>query len=298
MKYLKCLFLFFSVSLFADPFLGEVIDRDLDVAYSYYRDDWTMGLSDGSAWKLLPLKEKRQKNWVEWWNQTEPKEWELSDEFFFDPRDWRGKYTIQVYLAKDSIASGFDYILVNENTQQKVFAKFIPHGSDIIPKVDYAKRITENVEPVSTSILASYILTDNVLVLENKSIWKLFPIDTNQRSFTEWWNGIEIDQPDEIFIYEFRDWKISDKIEIYRAHFDDSELSEKYKAKATHCEIYLLENKTRQKFAYAWDMPLGDLLEALNNNGWSQWQTGYSEGYFQGYYHGQSACPPCHPWDH
>ncbi len=284
--------MFCSSALFADPILGDKIDEDLDVVYSYLQNDWIMGLSDGSSWKLMPLKEKRKQTWAEWWGQTEPKEWKLSDEFFFDPRDWRGRYTVQVYLAKDSVASGYDYILVNEYTNQKVFAKFVPYGADFIPKMEYARRIMESGEPVSSSVLAAYTFLDDVVTLEDKSIWKLNLIGKNSASLSEWWNGVEIDQPDTAFVSKLSEWKASDKIEIYHAHFDDSELNQKYRVSKALQEIYLLENKTRHKMAYANEMSFKDLLDGLQKHGDNQhekgYSTGFSEGYKKGYKDGQS----------
>jgi len=124
---------FGSINLFASTFLGKVVDQELEVVYSYYQDNWIMGLSDGSCWQLMPLKEKRKQTWTEWWKNNEPKEWELSDSYFFDPVNWMGKYKVSVYEANDSIATGYNFILVNEQNQQKIFAQFIAHGADLIP---------------------------------------------------------------------------------------------------------------------------------------------------------------------
>ncbi|MBS0629155.1 MAG: hypothetical protein JSS30_02890 [Verrucomicrobia bacterium] len=290
---LVCCLVFCTSALFAsESFIGDKIDEKLDVVYSYLQNDWIMGLSDGSSWKLMPIKEKRPQTWTEWWDQTEPKEWRLSDEFFFDPRDWRGRYTVKVYLAKDSVASGYDYILVNETTDQKVFAKFVPYGADFIPKIDYARRIKEQGEPISSTVLASYTFLDDVVTLEDKSIWKLHLVGKNSASFSEWWNGVEIDQPDDTFVSKLSDWKSTDKIDIYHAHFEDSELNQKYRVSKPQQEIYLLENRTRHKMAYANEMCFKDLLDGLQKHGESQHEKGYSsgfsEGYKKGYKDGQS----------
>lgn len=290
---LRCTLLFCNAVLFAnDTFVGDLIDEDLDVRYSYYQNEWTMELSDGSTWKLMPLKEKRKQTWAEWWNDSQPKEWQLSDAFFFDPRDWRGRYTVQVHLAKDSLARGYDYILVNENTDQKVFAKFVPFGSDFIPKVEYAQKIKQCAEPVATTVLNAYSFLDDVLTLDNKSIWKLYLTDRNSRSLSEWWNDVEIDQPDAPFISKLGDWRPTDKIEIYHAQFENSELNDKYRVSKPDQEIFLIENKTRQKMAYANEMAFKDLLDGLQKHGEEQYEKGiskgFSEGYNKGYKDGQT----------
>lgn len=283
MRKMICAILFCNAALFADAFVGDTIDEDLDVVYSYYQTDWIMGLSDGSSWKLMPLKEKRKQSWAEWWNQTEPKEWQLSDDFFFDPRDWRGRFTIQVHLAKDSLSSGYDYILVNEYTNQKVFAKFVPYGSDFVPKLEYAQRIKEHGEPVSSSVLSAYTFLEDVLTLEDKTIWKMNLVQKNSASLSEWWNNVEIDQPDPQFVSKLGDWKASDRIEIYHAHFNDTELHKKYRVSKPLYEIYLLENKTRNKMAYANEMSFRDLLDGLQKHGETQHEKGYSKGFSEGY---------------
>lgn len=289
---LVCTFIFCNAALFADQFVGEMIDEELDVIYSYYQNEWTMELSDGSTWKLMPQKEKRKQTWTEWFYQTEPKEWQLSDDFFFDPRDWRGRYTVEVHMAKDSLFSGYDYVIVNENNDQKVFAKFIPNGADFVPKIEYAQKIKNICEAVSTSVLSSYSFLDDVLTLDDKSIWKLHFVGTNSRTLSEWWNDVVIDQPDAPFISKLGDWKPSDKVEIYHAYFDNSELNEKYRVAKPDQEVFLLENKTRQKMAYASEMAFKDLLDGLQKHGEDQYQKGvskgYSEGYNKGYKDGQA----------
>lgn len=275
--------MFCGAALFAEPFTGDKIDEDLDVVYSYLQNDWTMGLSDGSSWKLMPLKEKRKQTWAEWWNETEPKEWQLTEEYFFDPRDWKGRISVTVLLAKDSIASEYNYILMNEHTKQKVFAKYVPYGSDYVPKIEYARRIMEENAPSSSSILASYNFLEDVLTLEDKSIWKVQLISKNRATISQWWNGVEIDQPDSVFVSNLDEWKASDKIEIYHAHFDNSELNQKYHVSNRVQEIYLLENKTRRKMAYANEMAFKDLLDGLQKHGEHQYESGYSSGFSDGY---------------
>lgn len=278
-----CCMLFCNVVLFADRFVGESIDERLDVVYSYYQNDWVMGLSDGSSWKLMPLKEKRKQTWTEWWNKVDPKEWSLSSEFFFDPRDWKGRFTIAVCEAKDSLAAGYNYILINQTTNQKVFAKYVPCGSDFIPKEEFALRITEKATPITSTLLSSYPFLENVIALEDKSIWKLYLRDMNSSSFSDWWNNVEIDQPDAVFLSKIGEWKNTDKIDIYHARFSDTELHQKYRVAKPLQEIFLLENKTRKKMAYATAVTFKDLLDGLQKHGDGLQEKGYSKGFSEGY---------------
>jgi len=275
---------FGSINLFASSsFFGKVIDDELDVAYSYYQDNWIMGLSDGSCWQLLPLKEKRKQTWSEWWQKNEPKEWGLSDEFFFDPLSWMGKYSISVYEAKDSIATGYNYILVNEQNQQKIFAQFIAHGADLIPKIEYAKTIIDRGETETAYILNKYHFVDDIFVLEDKTTWRVKLLSENTRSFSQWWNGVEIDQPDLAFVSNVQDWSPFDEILVHHASFENEDLLRKYKVSKREQEVFLLENMTTNKLAYASSVPFKNLLDMLSEHAKNQRKLGYNRGYSDGY---------------
>lgn len=286
MKLLKFVWIlaFGSMSLFASTsFLGKVVDDELEVMYSYYQDNWIMGLSDGSCWQLMPLKEKRKQSWTEWWKNNEPKEWELTDEFFFDPVNWMGKYKISVHEANDSIATGYSFILVNEQNQQKIFAQFIAHGADLIPKIEYAKTIIDRGDTEPSRILNKYHFVDDILVLDDKTSWKLNLLSENARSFSQWWNGEEIDQPDPSFVSTMQDWSPFDEILVHHAAFENKDLLAKYKVSKREQEVYLVENMTTNKLAYASSVAYKNLLEMLSEHAKNQRKLGYNRGYSDGY---------------
>lgn len=272
-----------TMNLFADACIGKLVDQELEVSYSYRQNHWILGLSDGSCWQLMPLKEKRKQTWSEWWNKNEPKEWSLSDSFFFDPAGWLGSYKISVYEANDSIATGYNFILVNEQNQEKVFAQFVAHGADLVPKIEYAKTIIDFGSAIESKVLTTYQFVDDILVLDDKSSWKLNLLSETSRSFGQWWSGEEIDQPDEPFIGKLRDWSPFDEIAIYYAAFENTELLEKYHVSKREQEVYLIENLTTKKLAYASAVPFKNLLNMLDEHAEKQRRIGYSYGYSDGY---------------
>lgn len=277
--------------LFSEDFLGEVIDRGLDVRYSYYKDHWVIGLEDGSCWRLLPLKEKRKQTWGEWWSGENPKEWSLSDEFFFDPNSWNGRYQVCIYEAKDSVEKGYNFILANEQNGQKVFARFALNDSGFIPRIAYAKEILDRAESSSSCALKKYRFDEDILILKDCSTWQLVLQTENSRSFSQWWNGEKIDQPDPEFITKIKDWKPFDEIVKHRFCFDYEKLFEKYRVPKIDREVCLIENKTLQKFAYAKELSFKAFLEAFETYARKERERGYENGFLRGqntgYSHGR-----------
>lgn len=274
--------LFASAHLFADAFVGNLIDEDLDVVYTYSQGSCVVGLSDGSCWQLLPLREKRKQSWTEWWKGQKPKEWHLSDAFFFDPADWKGKFKVSVHEARDSIATGYRFILVNQESQEKIFAQFLAHGSELLPKIEYAKTILDGDEMALAKLLCCYKFVDDVIVLDDKTIWQLHLFEKQGRSFSQWWRGEEIDQPDEPFISSLSDWNLFDEIAVHHSVVGDQELAEKYGVSQREQELYLVENHTSGKVAYATEVPFKNLLNMLYEHAENERKRGYSEGYAAG----------------
>lgn len=283
------LFLLTSFNLFADSFIGDCIDINLEVVYSYYKDDWIMGLSDGSSWKLTPLKEKRKRTWTQWWYSDEPKEWQLSDDYVFDPYTWKGSYTIAVHEARDALSSSCQHILENQVTGQKVFAEYIPNGSHFVPRYEYAEQLISNSISSSTSISKTYPVLGNFLLLPDQSIWKVYLMENHEQSWSEWWNGIEVDQPDEMFVSNMDFWRSGDAIKIYHSQVDDSQLKQKYGVKKPNYEIVLIENKTRSKIAYAGSVSFQDFFDTFLLYSREEYSRGYSDGHDDGYSWGYDA---------
>lgn len=276
------LMLLCCVTLSADHFLGDAIDKGLRITYSYSSDNWVMGLSDGSTWKLLPMPEKRGQTWGEWWNRATPKEWTLSDDYFFDPASW-GKVTVQVHHAKDTVARVYQHILVNEQTGQKVFAEYIPCGSQFIPKMEFARKIALSGDAQSARAVSTFSFLGDVLALEDCGIYHLHLTKENTQTWSQWWNNVEIDQPDPVFVSTLSDWKRGDVIEVYYAKFTDDALHQKYCVSKPDHEIYLLENRTNNKLAYASSIVFKEFLDAFENYIEVQANKAYEEGFSNGY---------------
>lgn len=272
-----------SLNLFAREFTGKQIDQELDVVFSYCQDDWIMGLSDGSCWQLLPLKEKRKQTWAEWWNECEPKEWELSEEFFFDPVNWVGKYKVSVFQAEDSVATGYNFILQNEQNQHKIFAQFVAHGADFIPKLEYAKAIMDRGESSESQVMDKFHFVDDILILDDKTSWKLNLMNNNTKTFSQWWNGEKIDTPDPSFVSNISEWSVFDQVVVHVAQFENKELFDKYSVPKRDQTAYLIENLTKEKFAYASEVSFNNLTVIFTEYASSQRKVGFNQGYSEGY---------------
>lgn len=283
------LLMILGTSLFGSNFMGKEVERGLEVTYSYYEDEWILGLSDGSHWELMPLTEKRKQTWSEWWKNVDPQEWSLSDEFFFDQASWKGKYKISVYEATHSLKSNYDFILINEANQEKAFARFLPYGSQAIPKIGFAKGFFDGAKKTPTRISASDHILNNkdIVVLEDQTAWRLYLSTPNSRSFSQWWNGETIDQPDNEFISELNDWHTLDEIIVYRAQSNENSLFEKYKIAKKDQQIFLIENVATKKIAYAESIPLHHLIGLYQEQFKSAYDDGWREGHLQGLLEGE-----------
>ena len=276
------------VGAFCNGFLGETIDRGLFVEYSYYQGDWHMGLSDGSCWKMLPMKERRKQTWNEWWKGKQPDEWDLGSEFFFDPHNWKGKFEVQVSRAAQSVAAGYDYVLTNASTGERAFAMFVQNGAQYIPKLEYTQGLINRSTYRNSHVVGVYPFLDDLVVCQDDSVWQLFYFGENSRSFSEWWNGVKIDQPDPIFLTTMKDWASHDQVVIYEAQIDNRHLAQKYKVNKPIYNIFMLHNKTKNKLVYARPVALKETLSAFQSHAEAEWQKGYNRGHNEGYRQGYS----------
>ncbi len=271
-----------STALVAEPFVGRCVQADLEVVYSLDRGQWIMRLGDGSCWKLQPLRAKRKQSWHEWWNKTEPKEWELSEEFFFQPQYWEDTDKIQVYEAKDALFPNCRHLLVNQRTREKVFAELIPHGAEFVPTEDYARKVARSNPTVNSTVMQAYAAMGDFIILEDQSIWKLHCIRSKEGSWVNWWNGDVVGEPDQAFLSEIWDWKHKDKVRAYPVQFRDEQLYKKYKTPNPQDQIVLMENVTRGKMVYASPVQTFQFVHALQKQNEIARKQSYANGYKAG----------------
>lgn|GEM_PF-3509751 len=286
-KYLLVLFTIFITASYAENYLGERIDDSQRVVYSYYdNSDWTIGLEDGSSWRIHILKDKREKTWYEWWNEITPKEWDLEESFFFDPSDWSENNELSISRTTGNLYDDCAYILENHSTNQKAFAKFIPYN--FIPKMRFIEPFLEEPELNQAKISCTFqdcsSVLNNTLILEDDSCWVIFPFKENASSWSQWWKGEEVDQPDPEFVFESSNWCFNDSLKLY-FHEGDLDLIDKYQpnhSKFNRLGVYLIRNLSRSQVAYANKVPLSKLVKNFQTEKKREYQKGYNNGYDNG----------------
>jgi|LakMenE18May11ns_1017448.scaffolds.fasta_scaffold9905273_2 hypothetical protein len=269
-----------------------VIGQPHAVILNYLHHEWIIGLDDGSYWKIMPLKNRPKQSWTEWWFDLAPKEWNLEDHFFFDPQTWKDLSEIQIYEIKEELFPGYKHILENIQTGQKVFAKFIPVGSEPIPKLEYAGQFLNHPIKNASKICLRPHFDSQAVILEDETIWLIIPTQLNEQSWKEWWNNEEIQQPDDPFIFPTSSWQKGDRIQIYFYEKNNyNALHDLYLPEQKE-SIFLLENQTKNQLAYAKNISVAEWTDLCMNYAFSQYQAGYVEGrnigYSEGYGFGYS----------
>lgn len=300
--FLLCFF-FFTLSLASvwplaenktdckDGYIFETVEKSQSViSNSLTCEEWIVGLEDGSFWKLRPLKEKRKQTWPEWWNNITPAEWSLPQDFFFDPKEWKGSLKLNVRSVEKPIVANCFHLLENVNTGQRVFAEFIPFGDKYIPSLAFADRFFDHPYKtglkLSSTIVKKSDFLNNLIVLDDDSCWKLFPFQKNKESWPQWFKGEKVDQPDKAFSFALTDWNLNDNLEIYFLQ-GDSSLEDKYavqkKSRFDQKGLYLVANKDKSYLAYAQKVTPGSLIEAFTLYAEKRYDEGYSKGYGYGH---------------
>ena len=234
-----------------------------------------------SYWKVQQLEKKRSQTWYEWWYSINPNDWVLDDNFFFDLSTWTPQTEVQVYKASNEIFSGFSYILENITTGEKAFAEFIPFGTQLIPRLEFVNAFY----PLGNESELAYQTNFNIFILKDDSIWKIFSIENNKPTWSEWWHNIEKDRPDDPFICSPSSWQDSDLMQVY--HYDSTNKFKEYGVNDSATNVYLIVNQFRNQMAFAKPLTVRELVHLqeiyAEQRYRSGWQIGYNNGYHKGY---------------
>lgn len=251
------------------------------VVLNYTNDQWMICLDDTSCWEIPKLKRNRKKTWHEWWHKIDPEEWTLSDSYFFDPSQWGNHPTVQVYELEEPKLEGYLHLIVNVETDQKVFANYIPLGTKRIPKREFARKFFDY--PLAIHRLdRNLYFVNHMIVLEDQSIWKIVQISKIWRTFADWWNGVEYDQPDPEFLFSLYSWKNSDKIKIYCYTGMENSHLDIYDRNNHQREMFLLENLSTNSLAFATKESLKSYTDYFLEYSRREYWRGYSDGYSAG----------------
>ncbi len=244
----------------ADPFLGEVYQRDLTVSQ---RENLLITLSDSSVWEIKPLTEKSHQSWSDWWNNITPIDWKFSDDYFFSPSIWEGRRGVQVHRTIGPYPI-YRYLLVDPISGHKSFAKYIPFGSLTAAQIAdiTAKKGTIFTESTVMAVVPSM---HDVIVLNDHTVWRINEeVGSNQQ-----------------FQSNLSNWNPDDKIRVLETKIDDS-IAEKYHFNQTSIHIYLIENHNLNASSFATPIAQKDFLKKLEYRCKNRIQDSYKKGFSHG----------------
>lgn len=250
-------------------------------------------LEDSSCFAIKIMPEKRSRYFSEWLYDVKPVEWQLDASFFCDPTKWTGFFEVALYSVLDSPFPGYDFALKNTHNGQMVFAKLQPFQSVLIPKILFAERFFSKPLRDASEISISNFQNSAVIGLEDNRFYKIIPTSYRFRTFWEWMTSEQIEQPDDCFIFDSQSWRAQDVIQVYESTNYPDYL--RTRMPKNFSRVYLIENKSTGKMAYANAYSLKELifdfeqkLSKAQKDGYDQgYQYGYNKGYQYGYSQGK-----------
>ncbi|MGE3954917.1 MAG: hypothetical protein AB7F31_07025 [Parachlamydiales bacterium] len=250
--------------------------------------EWVLLLDDTSCWELSPMKPKEQ-SWSEWWHGVQPKQ--PDERFLVDLTEWKRGGEIGVYHEGQAPIAGFPYLLEHQPTGQLVYARLLPSDRIHLPKTAAAKAFQQNGAFSHHTIRKALDLQgERVLVLEDNTIWHLQKIRENSRTISQWWSGIELEQPDKPFLFSRSSWEVGDELGLTAYHWGSLGLATFYEAtEGVGRYSYLLENPVTGEMAFATPLSTSDLVERLIRYAEERYNQGHSAGYSSGYSAGYNA---------
>lgn len=246
------------------------------IVMTHLNDEWILELDDGSLWKMMLLQHDRPQTWYEWWYKITPKEWALDNSYFFDPRSWESNVAIQIYEVKDAIFCEYRHLFMNVATGKKAYAEFIPFGTRHVPKLAFVSKFLEFPLGQPSKICNNEFIKD-IVILNDDSIWRVFPAEKKFRSFEQWWNNIKIDQPDSPFVFSVDSWERDDSIQLY-FYEEDLEINSIYDHHNRKTGLYLIENLSRGQLAYTRPLTVMQLVNLYVEYAREEYDEGYSDG--------------------
>jgi len=122
------------------------------------------------------------------------------------------------------------------------------------------------------------------IILNDNSIWEMFPINPRSRTWKEWWNGSQINIEEE-FLWKKDDWKPFDRIFIAQNDLDDLVITkiQTDDKKKIRLSDYVLENSDSKKIAFTKPTKLIELVNNLLTYSENRYFKGYNTGRGIGY---------------
>lgn len=241
------------------------------ITSNHYNADgeWIIRLEDRSYWQLFVLK-KRKSTWLEWWQNTPA----FDDHFFFDPRTWSVSNHIQIYEVLDDTFKAYKYVLKNIETEDRVFATHLHQRC--IPTLEFAQQFFNCPWGKEVRISCNKHYMNNILILEDQTIWKLFLV----KNWQAWWQPLQAET--DPFLCSLAKWEIGDALQIYFSEDQEAFIPLNYTSKEKNEKIYLIHNKSKEQFMYGISISLAHLLDYCHEYSLKQWEKGYEKGYSDG----------------
>lgn len=261
-----------KVSLFSDLPL-KPMGHYLRLVERYEKNNLHFILEDESCWIVNKMTEKRTQSWSEWWNNQTPMEWDLDSSYFCDPKKWNGAVQVQIYETPCTPFNGYNFVLENVYTKEKIFVKPIFDQKTMIPKTAYIQKYLNSPYEGTKRITFRELSESPVFAIDDK-LWKITLFSYNWRSPKQWLKGEEIDQPDECFVFSANEWTENDKVQIYKLKEKNSSLVE--------ITSYLINNKSKGQFAYAEPFNFQELISIFKKQNDKSYQNGFIKGKREG----------------
>jgi len=125
-----------------------------------------------------------------------------------------------------------------------------------------------------------------ILILSDNSIWRLYPVHERSRSWSEWWNNVQIEQPEKEFLGNFTKW--SEGCAVCVHPYDGRPLAKYNNEDLFKCGSFI-ELVRADKLAFAQGLDVKSFCVLIPSIFKHQYNSGYNEGYNSGYLIGHNS---------
>ena len=123
-----------------------------------------------------------------------------------------------------------------------------------------------------------------IWLLDDNTMWCPVKIEENWRSFSEWWRGENLDQPDKRFLIDFKAWERGSPIHIHTCAFRSSGIAQSYRNQASELNkcSHVLENAETGFCVFAYPLQIHRLFDSMEKRAKAEYKRGFEEGYKKG----------------
>jgi hypothetical protein len=124
----------------------------------------------------------------------------------------------------------------------------------------------------------------NMVVLSDETVWVIFPVQKCKQTWSEWWNNIDPEQPEENFLFDQLSWKVGTNLQTHILHWNSNttEDMKKYNQKRLKECTHILENVATNEWAFARRLSLAETVNIFNKYAEEMYTEGHAKGYQKG----------------